>query len=373
MSQLGLAMTPEDEVRAEERRRRRQRGRRVRSLIALALSLAVLLVAGVAVYRGGAQLLGHLKASSAPDYSGSGTGQASVRVPEGASVSKIGNVLKKAGVVKSVDAFLAAATGNSKATAIQPGFYRLRRHMSAESAVTLMVDPSSRVVSRVTVPEGQRVTDTIATIAKSTDISAAALQAALRKPAKLGLPSYARGRIEGFLFPATYDVDPGTTATSLLRAMVQRYDQAAARWDLTHRAADVGLTPYQVLTMASIAEQEARHPADFPKVTRVLYNRLHKGMYLQLDSTINYALKTKKVDVLYTDLKVKSPYNTYKHAGLPPTPIDSPGETALKAALQPASGDWLYFVTVDPETGETKFTSSYSQFQEFRREFNANK
>jgi len=372
MSQLGLAMTPDDEARAQERRRR-QHGRRVRSLVALALSVAVLLGAGVVVYRGGSRLLGRLHASSAPDYAGSGSGPATVRVPEGASVTKIGNVLKKAGVVKSVDAFLAAATGNSKATSIQPGFYRLRHHMSAAAAVTLMVDPASRVVSRVTVPEGQRVTDIVATIVKSTDISATALQAALRKPDKLGLPPYAHGQVEGFLFPATYDVDPGTTALSLLRTMVQRYDQAAAQADLVHQAAGVGLTPYQVLTMASIAEQEARQPADFPKVTRVLYNRLHKGMHLQLDSTINYALKTKKVDVLYADLKVKSPYNTYTHAGLPPTPIDSPGEAALKAALQPASGDWLYFVTVDPQTGETKFTSSYSQFLRYRHEFNANR
>jgi UPF0755 protein len=208
-------------------------------------------------------------------------------------------------------------------------------------------------------------------LSNATHISVADLTAVLAKPSALGLPAYAGGNPEGFMFPATYDVEPGNSATGVLTAMVKRFDQAATSVDLVTRAKAVHLTPYQVVIIASIVQAEGT-PQDFAQIARAIMNRLSAHMKLQLNSTVNYVLKNNKAQLSTADIATPSPYNTYLVSGLPPGPINSPGEAALNAVLAPAAGNWLYWVTVDPKTGQTKFTNSYAQFLQFKAELKAN-
>ena len=141
--------------------------------------------------------------------------------------------------------------------------------------------------------------------------------------------------------------------------------------DLVQRAQALNRSPYEILTVASLLEAEVR-PADFTKVARVIYNRLDAGMPLQLDSTVAYATGADDLMLTQEQMDTASPYNTYLNTGLPPTPINSPGEAALDAALSPAQGPWLYFVTVNPKTGETKFAKGYQRFLRLKAELQAN-
>ncbi len=334
----------------------------------LAAVVAMLVVVGLL---GGLTLLAaSLLNGSDNDYPGPGTGEVTVVIPAGASLTAMGTLLADADVVKTVDAFVSAASDNEHAGEIQPGTYVLRTQMRGADAVAALLDPASRITEKVTIPEGLRVSSTVAVLAKSTHLKAKALKSALADPSALGLPKYAQDNPEGFLFPATYTLEPATEAEEQLTAMVARFDQAAKDVGLNQRASDVGLSRYEVVIVASLLQAEAR-PKDFPKVARVIYNRLDAGMPLQLDATVNYALGTSKLRLNADDLAVDSPYNTYANPGLPPGPINSPGQAALEAALAPADGPWLYYVTVDPATGRTKFTDSYEEFLQFKREFQA--
>ena len=222
------------------------------------------------------------------------------------------------------------------------------------------------------IPEGSSLKKTLAILlATKGKIDSEDLAAAVADPSNLGLPAYAHGKVEGFLFPATYDVDPSTTAEDQLKAMVTRWKQAAADSDLVAASKKAKLTPYEVLTVASLLQAEAQ-PKDFAKVARVIYNRLDKDMPLQLDTTVLYALGRSGTHLSPEDLQTDSPYNTYKNKGLPPTPINSPGQQAINAALHPAKGNWLYYVTTNLKTGETKFTNSYQEFLKFKKELKGN-
>jgi UPF0755 protein len=234
-----------------------------------------------------------------------------------------------------------------------------------------MLDPASRADSRLVLPEGLRIEQTVDIAARTTSLPKSDFQKVLRDPKELDLPEFAKNRPEGFLFPATYDLTGEETAKSVLRTLVKRFKQASADVSLEERAAEVGLTPYEVLIVASLVQAEVA-PGDFAKAARVIYNRLEQNMPLQLDSTVSYALGITDIQLNEQQLKTSSPYNTYVRRGLPPRPINSPGEAALEAALNPAKGKWLYFVSVDPRTDETKFAKDYDRFLELKREFQAN-
>src|SRR5262245_54103843 len=234
--------------------------------------------------------------------------------------------------------------------------------MKASAALAALLDPDNRIGSKVTVQEGLRQSAALRELAESGDLKLAQLTAAAKDWRALGLPGYAHRRAEGFLFPATYDVEPDTTAAGLLAEMVAQFDQVATEINLENRAREVGLDPYQAVIVASLIQAEARHAEDFPKVARVIYDRLNQDMRLQLDSAVHYAVgKSGVVTTTAEDRASPSPYNTYRHEGLPPGPINSPGQAALEAALHPAKGAWLYFVTVNPDTGETKFATTAAQ------------
>lgn len=293
--------------------------------------------------------------------------EVTVVVESGDSLGTVAAKLADAGVVLSSSSFLAAADLDERSVTIGPGVYSLVTGLSGAEAVDLMLDPATRAAPLV-LPEGLRLADTVRLTAEATGISPAALDAVLLAPQDLGLPTWSRDRPEGFLFPASYDIIPGRDATQVLRTMVERFDLAAAQVDLIERAAERGISPYDVLIIASLVQAEAA-PRDFRKVAAVIYNRLEEGMPLQLDSTVNYALGTSTLLVTESMVEVDSPYNTYRVTGLPPTPINSPGQDAIEAALDPANGDWIYFVTVDPDTLTTRFTSSYEQFLAWKAEF----
>lgn len=186
--------------------------------------------------------------------------------------------------------------------------------------------------------------------------------------AGLDLPAAARGNPEGFLFPATYPVDDTTTPRSLLRYMVTTARERFGKPEVAQGAQRTGAGLYETVVIASIVQAEADTEGDMGKVARVIRNRLARGMPLQMDSTLNYALDRSTLDTSHADTRVKSPYNTYTTAGLPPTPIGNPGEQAVRAAVGPPPGDWLYFATVKP--GDTRFTADYDEHLANVAEFN---
>lgn len=306
--------------------------------------------------------------SSAPDFPGPGTGSVQVQIEPGATLAKIGNDLKSVGVVASVDGFILAANKIPDSVNIAPGSYNLLMAMKSSDAILALLDPANRVVTKVVIPEGKRTSWTIEALVKATGIAAQEFETALANASNLGLPEYANGNAEGFLFPATYEFAPGTTAEQIIAAMFEKFNSEAIRIDLEARAKAMGRTPYEIVTIASLLEVEG-HPRDFTKVAQVVYNRLTEPMRLQFDSIVNYGLG--KTDVILTTelLNTDTPYNSYLRDGLPPTPIDAPGALALEAALNPEPGDWLFFITVDLNTQETKFTRSYSEFLIYKDEF----
>jgi uncharacterized YceG family protein len=302
----------------------------------------------------------------APDYSGEGTGQVQIEIPQGATASAIGNILKEAGVVKSHDAFVEAASADEEAAlSIQPGIYSLRREMSAESALAMLTDPAALNV--LTIPEGLRATSIYAMIDEKLGEPEGTTEQ-VAENADLGLPGWADGDVEGFLFPARYDVGDDTTPEDLLTAMVERAEQEFTDIDLESQAQEIDRTPREVLTIASLIQAEAQEAQDFGRVSRVIYNRLDVDMRLEFDSTINYAMGRSTLDVSIEDTQFDSPYNTYVEYGLPPGPIDNPGHQAIEAALHPTEGNWLYFVTVSE--GDTRFTDDFDEHQQNVEDFN---
>lgn len=358
MSQLEPLMTSDQ---LPPSRHRKTWGRRIAALVSVGIALGMIAASFVLLRSDG----------ETTDFAGPGRGEAVVIVARGDTLSEIGRKLEEAGVVLSADTFSSAASVDDRAISIGPGRYTLRVQMSADAALELMLDPESRADSRLILPEGLRLVQTVDVSAKATGLPKTDFQAVLRNAQELDLPEWAKDRPEGFMFPASYDLTGDESARGVLRQLVKRFNQASADVGLEERAGDVGLNPYQVLVVASLLQAEVA-PADFAKAAAVIYNRLERDMPLQLDSTVSYALGVNDLQLNEDQLNTASPYNTYLRRGLPPRPINSPGEAAMEAALAPAKGKWLYFVTVDPDTKETKFAKSYERFLTLKREFRAN-
>lgn len=359
MSDIGFDM----ERRGHRRPRQRPR-RRIAGCLAVLVSFAVLAaIAAFAVVQGRAWLADQF--APPPDYQGEGRGSVLVEVEQGDTSTQIAGTLYDAGVVASEEAFIDAAREEPRATLIQVGYYDMAKRMSAEAALQRMLDPASMVTNALTIPEGLTLEQILQRAAEDTDLKMSQLKKAANRPDRLGLPGYAGRDPEGYLFPATYELPPDASPRQLLRMMVARFKESAKRLDLKSEAASLGMSPQKAVTVASIVQREARRAEDFPKVARVIYNRLERGMLLQMDSTVHYAVgKTGEVATSSQDRSSSSPYNTYRFPGLPPGPIAAPGDSALEAALNPAEGDWIYFVTVDIDTGETKFAENASEHQQ---------
>jgi UPF0755 protein len=339
-------------------RRAERSARRRRGCLPMLLVL-VLVVAGL--WFGGGWAVDKVKTlvGENPDYSGPGSGSVTIQVHEGDTAAAIGRTLKAEGVVKSVGAFTEAAASDERSRTIQVGYYQMKKEMKASDALAILINPKNLVQARVTIPEGYRVKDIVKAIAKKTDITASQVTAALKNPKALGLPAEAGGKVEGYLFPATYSVVPGETAKQLLTQMIAKTVQVQKDLGLKAKAQALGYTPEQIMTIASILEYEGSRDEDYPKIARAIYNRLDKGMALQSDATVAYANNlTGTVWTTQAQRDNPSPYNTYVHTGLPPGPIGSPGEKTIEAALNPAEGPWLYWLVVNLKTGETRFNTT---------------
>lgn len=362
---------PAEEAHYEGGRRRRRR-RSVPGCLAVLVAMAVVVGGLWFGIDKGVDLLRDQFADPA-DYPGPGKGRVVFEVEEGDSIAEMGRGLKNQGVVASVQAFLNAAQAEPDSTGIQVGFYELQKRLPASDALDVLLDPENILRNTVTIPEGLTVEDILAVLAKETDFSAAQYQKVLDDPARIGLPDYARGEAEGYLFPSTYDLGPKETPTSILRRMVDRWRESAESADLEARATDLGYTPHELMTVASLVEAEAARQEDRGKVARVIYNRLtgeETNGLLQIDATVNYAADNDLGAVPTTeDLEIDSPYNTYQNPGLPPGPIEAPGDAAIEAAANPTEGDWYYYVTVNLRTGETKFAETYDEFLRYDAEF----
>ena len=354
---------------------RRKRRRGLPGCLAVLVALAVIGGIGYFAVTKGIEVLRD-KFASAPDYPGPGTGKVLFEVKSGDLSGDICRGMKAKGVVQSVDACIAAANADPKSKGIQVGFYRLKKEMASADAISVLTDPSNILSDAVTIPEGLRVVDIVKLLDQGTKYSAADFNKVLDDPSKLGLPEYADGNPEGYLFPATYGIGPDDSPTDILKMMVDRWKEAADHADLEGAAADLGYTPEELMTVASLVQAEGRG-GDMPKIARVIYNRIENpdngqtSGLLQIDATVNYALHRKGVVAVTTDetQNTDSPYNTYLNPGLPPGPIAAPGDDAIEAAAHPAEGDWLYYITVNLRTGETKFTDSYDEFLQFKQEY----
>jgi UPF0755 protein len=387
-AQRRLSRTAERrEHRARERRRRK---RRVRSTIIAVLVMALIaagVVVGVVLWR---------NSTKAPtDWAGTGTTVVVVRVYNGDGLADVGQTLAEAGVVANAEHFAEVASDTAAMKGLQPGYYTVHLHSSARSVVTELADPHNRVGQMRVIP-GQRLADTTAvstsgdkstrpgiltTIAQACMPTNGAKQcfstddlwraAETSDLGTLGVVGWAvdsvkrapdpRKRLEGLILPGDYDIAPGSTAEQALAAVVQA---SASEWNTTKivpEAKAMGVEPYQLAIIASLVQSEGQ-ATDMPKISRVVYNRLGKGMKLQFDSTVNYALDRAQIATSDADRSNPSPYNTYAHAGLPPTPIGAPGPSALDAAGDPAEGSWLYFVAVDKD-GNTCFSTTGAEHE----------
>ncbi|HEY2507417.1 MAG TPA: endolytic transglycosylase MltG [Streptosporangiaceae bacterium] len=340
----------------ESRPPKRKRGRgRAAALIAVVIIFAVV---------GGGGYFGYSKYSARhANYTGSGTGSVIFEVKSGDSADSLASQLVSKGVIKSVAPFDAAAKDSGKSSLLEPGFFRLRKHMNAALAWALLINPKSRVQTTVAVPDGLRATKIIALLATKTGIPLSQFESALKDTSALGLPAWAKGNPEGFLWPATYPFDPGTSALKILQTMVKQATTEFANINLAQEAKTAKFSEYQVLIEASLLEGEVG-PKYYAKVARVIDNRLNMvpEMTLGLDSTVAYATNKYIFNLTAKDLAIDSPYNTTTHLGLPPGPIDSPDVTAIQSVLHPApkANTWIYFVTVN-KAGLTLFTDSRPQ------------
>ncbi len=335
----------------ERRRPRRGVVRRLAPWVALLVIVVPLLIGGLYIY--------HLYENKyhPADYAGPGTSPAvTVQVNSGDTAFSLGPRLVQLGVVASARAFELAAEHSTNTTGLETGFYKLNHHMQASLAYAALLNPKNRIQLTVTIPEGKRVSQVILALAKATSIPAADFQKVIDNPAQLGLPSYAKGKAEGYLFPATYTVEPNETALQILQAMVQRYDVEAQQINLPAAARKVGLTSEQVIIEASMVQAEGGSVSDYRMIARVIINRLRDGMKLQFDSVLLYGLNAYAINVTDQQIATPGPYNDFMHAGLPPTPISNPGDAAIQGVLHPAPGPWLYFLTVTG--GKSQFSAT---------------
>jgi UPF0755 protein len=287
-----------------------------------------------------------------------------VVVPVGATLSSIAAQLEAKGVVKHARAFVIHAESDGYATKFMPGTYTFHQNEPYEELVALLARGVDPPTVKVSIPEGTTLKQAGGLVAAEVGTITAADYVAVARddPPPFRLGGYKPGTtLEGMLFPATYEVIPKVKARAFVEKQLTAFSENFAKVDMI-RALKVNLTPYDVVTIASMIDREALVPAERPMVAAVIWNRLRADMLLQIDATIQYALGKTKPVLTYDDLKIDSPYNTYKHPGLPPTPISNPGLAALQAAAAPADVDYLYYVARNDGTGRHYFSREYAQF-----------
>lgn len=347
----------------QRRKHRRKVWRRRLTAIVIAVALVVA-VGGVVAYTTARGVLGDLFVAN-NDYEGPGHGEVTVTIVPGASASQVANQLVEQDVIQSATPFLNEV--EARGLVIQAGSFTMRNQMSAKAAVDALADPVA--AHRLTVAEGHTI-ETIKKNAAKAGIDPKKFNAAIDKktPKDYGLDVDAPS-LEGYLFPATYDINPSADPANLIQQMVDLTRQELNELAIPHDDANYYLTLGSLVQIESTAEPEVQK-----KVARVFVNRIgsksQTGGLLQSDATVAY-IHGAREDLTTTqeERESDSPYNTYKHKGLPPGPINSPGTPAVRAALNPAEGDWQYFVATDPDNGVVKFASTYDEHLKNVEEF----
>ncbi len=286
---------------------------------------------------------------------GLASGEVLVTIHEGDTGSPVSTALYEAGVTRTEDVFYDYLVDENIAVTFYPGIYSLQEKMTAEAALEALQNPDNKRENSASVGEGATIESSLPGMAESLGMPIEDLQAAVEAdPATYGVTAQS---LEGWLFPAVYTFDPGVTATQVIQRMVDRTKESLTEAGVPAEDAQ------RVLTIASIIQREGL-TADFPKVSRVIENRLDIDMKLQMDSTAQYGYGSLHEGVVSSSaeaLEDDNPWNTYVHTGLPVTPIASPSFAAIDAAMHPADGPWLYFVTTNLATGETQFSVTYEE------------
>jgi peptidoglycan lytic transglycosylase G len=292
-----------------------------------------------------------------------------VVIPRGATGDEVAELLSEHEVIRSPLAFKVFSRFRGLSGGFQAGQYELTTNMTVEDVIEVLKEGPIVETVRVTFPEGL----TVDQMARRAREGLGIKKSAFVKAAESGdfvLPPYLPegiSTVEGFLFPSTYDFLKDVDAEAVIQRMLDEFGRQVE--DLPWENADeLGVTPYEVVVIASMIEREARVQEDRPKISAVIYNRLEIGMPLGIDATVRYAVNKPTEPLTQSDLEVDSPYNTRKVAGLPPTPIASPGLAAIEAALNPADVDYLYFLVVDPDSGKHEFTTTYEEFLELKEQ-----
>ena len=293
---------------------------------------------------------------------GDGSGEAIVTVPDGASASQVADLLSENDVVSNGTLFEWRLKLAGKTDEILPGRYVLAHDMSYAKAIDRLTSAGGKI--NVTIPEGEDRTQIAATVKDlglSGDYLAASKSFEGFDPNRYGAQN--PKSLEGFLFPATYELDPGASVDQLVSQQLQAFRQNIAGVNLSY-AKSKNLTVYDVLTIGSMIDKEVMVPSERPLVAAVIYNRLHRGMPLGIDATTRFEFHNYTGEITQSQLQSPSPYNTRTHAGLPPTPIGNPGLAAIQAAAHPAKVNYLFYVVNGDGSGHHCFTASEQEFNQ---------
>ncbi len=297
-------------------------------------------------------------------FKGAGEGEVQVEIPAGAGVGEIGDVLEERGVVSSSFFFSARARLGGSAGELKSGSYTLRNDMSYSAALdALSAAPEEPKLVTATVPEGLSRTETESVVEDAGlegDYLDATKRSKLLDPADYGAEG--ASDLEGFLFPATYELESGASVEDLVAQQLDAFEREFESIDLK-QAKRANLTEYDVLTIASMIEREAQLDEERPVIASVIYNRLADGMPLGIDATIRFATENWTQPLTESDLAIESPYNTRTNTGLPPGPIGSPGRASIEAAANPEDTSFLYYVVKPGTCGEHSFSETDAEFQ----------
>ena len=301
--------------------------------------------------------------ASAIAVEGEPTGPVRVEVVQGDTLSTVATKLEDAGVIESAFVFRLEARADGRETSIKTGRYTFESGTDTDAILAKLTAGKAVPTVSVTVPEGLTLSETAQTVAESTEIPAGKFETAASSTG-YGY-AFLEGRgvetTEGYLFPRRYDFEKGVTAPQVVDRMLEQYLIETEGLDIAGAKDRLDLTEHQLVTVASLIEKESANAEERPIIASVIYNRIRRDMPLQIDATIQYALKRPKENLSYADLRVDSPYNTYDNAGLPPGPICSPSLQSLRAAIDPAETEYLYYV-LQANDQEHFFTNNYDAF-----------
>jgi UPF0755 protein len=334
--------------------RRELRSKRKSPFRLIAIVAIVAVIAGSVTYLNRQSVRGFYEQITGAEYSGEGSGTVNVVVDRGDTGSDVARKLVAADVTKSLDITLRTIYATDPT--FFPGTYQLPTQISSSKAIQYLINPNNALTKKVTIREGLRISSVLELLATSTGASLESLKAAAKDLKSFGIPAEAPS-LEGYLFAATYSFDPSLNAKEILTVLVDRTKEQLLEDGVAKK------DWHSTLTLASVIQREARQEQDFYKVSRVFTNRLDVNMPLQSDATVSYGVDGNTFQTSAADRADANPYNTYKYPGLPIGPISGVGALAIDAALNPASGKWLYFVSVNLKTGETVFTETYAQHQ----------